>query len=547
MQNCDPMRRNAKAKVKQACDSCRARKIRCDGACPCANCTSISLQCTFLSVHKKTGPKGKRRRWTYGSSIVPAPRPSVQAYDGSYSMDSTTSPNSCSADSTMRSPGSQYPAVDILGVEDTCLFQPSTRLPIDFMSLCMDAWFKYKYPITPVLDQEQIKTALPLFTTSPELYSLLASCCANVVLSPGTLHHNRSFGSSPGESVSSSSSKDTATSESTAGMPTAQFLISEAKRARQYYPYTEYPTLHTVQTSFFLYAAHFCLGEDSSAWFHLREAITLLQLLRLHEESTYASLLASDPVTAVYGRRMFWVLFITERAYALQRNRVLTLQTSIALPSADSESGTHVLQGFLNLISLFRNFDEQFVTLWNHSSAPNSTSETSLVKLQNVLAYALPVVSGCTQEQLADLLVSREWLKTIVWQLCVSRAMLSSSSNEESMSIRYPISIARDVVLVSRLISTEAFEANGVGILEKIFDIGCSLSDVLSLDSSIAQPSTLEVGPRDCLVELVRIVGSFGYGFKNLQILASKAASCLRTSIDRPLLTVEDDFDDYSY
>ena len=111
------------------------------------------------------------------------------------------------------------------------------------------------------------------------------------------------------------------------------------------------------------------------------------------------------------------------------------------------------------------------------------------------------------------------------------------------MSFRYPVAIARDVVLISRLLPPEAFEANGVGILEKIFDIGCSLSDVLSIEPGFALPSTLEVGPKDCLVELVRIVGSFGSGFKNLQILASKAADCLQTSVDRPLVVAQDDND----
>lgn len=319
-------------------------------------------------------------------------------------------------------------------------------------------------------------------------------------------------------------------------MPSVEFLISETIRARRSCNYTGCPSLTTVQTSFFLFSAFFCLGDDNSAWFYLREAITLLQLLRLDEESTYSTSLADNAVLSVYSRRMFWVLFITERAYALQRHRALTLRKSIDLPPVGSGPERHILPGFLDLISLFKHFDNDFFAIWNQSAMTHATSAEFLVRLQTVLAHSLPSTAGCTQSQLADLLVSREWLKTMVWQLCVSRTLLSSSSGEESMSFRYPVRIARDVVLVSRLLPLKAFEANGVGILEKVFDIGCSLADVLCLDPGFVQPSTLEVGPRDYLVELVRIVGTtLGGSYKHLQILATKVGECLQTSVDRPL------------
>lgn len=49
-------------KIKQACDCCHARKIRCDGASPCNNCQATSLPCTYLLIPKKKGPKGPSNR-----------------------------------------------------------------------------------------------------------------------------------------------------------------------------------------------------------------------------------------------------------------------------------------------------------------------------------------------------------------------------------------------------------------------------------------------------------------------------------------------------
>jgi hypothetical protein len=49
-------------KIKQACDCCHARKIRCNGASPCNNCQATSLLCTYLLIPKKKGPKGPSTR-----------------------------------------------------------------------------------------------------------------------------------------------------------------------------------------------------------------------------------------------------------------------------------------------------------------------------------------------------------------------------------------------------------------------------------------------------------------------------------------------------
>jgi hypothetical protein len=94
--------------------------------------------------------------------------------------------------------------------------------------------------------------------------------------------------------------------------PSPEFFISEAKRAKAANQgYIEKPALRDAQTNFFLFAALFNLDQHNAAWFHLREAMTMLQMLRFHEEDTYVSM--EDHIEAIYSRRTFWLLFITER------------------------------------------------------------------------------------------------------------------------------------------------------------------------------------------------------------------------------------------
>jgi Fungal Zn(2)-Cys(6) binuclear cluster domain len=44
-------------KVRRACDSCRVRKIRCDGGPRCSRCSKLSLDCTFLHTRRKKWPR----------------------------------------------------------------------------------------------------------------------------------------------------------------------------------------------------------------------------------------------------------------------------------------------------------------------------------------------------------------------------------------------------------------------------------------------------------------------------------------------------------
>ncbi|RDX43515.1 hypothetical protein OH76DRAFT_1487785 [Lentinus brumalis] len=49
-----------KRRIQRACDMCRRKKIRCDGAqMPnnrCSNCVSYRLECTYVEAAKKRGP-----------------------------------------------------------------------------------------------------------------------------------------------------------------------------------------------------------------------------------------------------------------------------------------------------------------------------------------------------------------------------------------------------------------------------------------------------------------------------------------------------------
>ena len=86
--------------------------------------------------------------------------------------------------------------------------------------------------------------------------------------------------------------------------------MEESVRMRKAFDYIEGPTVDTIITSFFLFGCCFGLNKHNTGWLHLREATALAQILGMQDENTY---LFDDVVETSRKRRLFWLLFVTER------------------------------------------------------------------------------------------------------------------------------------------------------------------------------------------------------------------------------------------
>ncbi|KAI8378634.1 hypothetical protein BD560DRAFT_325049, partial [Blakeslea trispora] len=53
-----PENENKRKRLTQACELCRRKKIKCDGAKPgCGNCLKLNINCTYSTSNKKRGPR----------------------------------------------------------------------------------------------------------------------------------------------------------------------------------------------------------------------------------------------------------------------------------------------------------------------------------------------------------------------------------------------------------------------------------------------------------------------------------------------------------
>ena len=401
-----------------------ANQIKCDGQHPCSNCTTTELPCTYLSIPRKKGPKGPSKRTPRAVLKMQAEQQqraqaARQGVIATYALEppsrSSTISSVNSGDTSTFLPLNAWQPPSLLAREaeenwspldmpDNAAsnwpsrWEPSPVLTLNLAKEYVEAFFEQKYPITPILQRDSFYESLPEFRNSPSMYALVSALCASL------------FNQVELSETASGISKSVLSTD---------FFIAEAKHAREKAgDYIEKPTLSDVHTSFFIFAGLFDIDRHNSAWFYLREAITLMETLKLLEEQTY---LKMDPQTALFCRRTFWLLFVTERTYALQSNRQWAMSPTIDLPTTSPDDpDDKIICGFLDLVRLFQNLESNFISKWNwsyrnpvlrtsldFSDPARRASAANLAALQSALGNSLPLIGERTDAQKADLLTTK--------------------------------------------------------------------------------------------------------------------------------------------
>ncbi|KAH8815955.1 hypothetical protein F5884DRAFT_203560 [Xylogone sp. PMI_703] len=483
--------------VKRACDACHRRKVKCDGINPCRNCSSAQLSCTYHAIPQKKGPKGSRAKVI--SELRETQRQTTLSSKVANRLNGIASPP-CSP-TLAPSPG---------------------LLTQEMIKECIEFFFANMYPTLPILHRGRLEQQAVYAEQNIDTYCLLTSLCAFMMIQPGM--------GIPGDPLGLDALPG-------ANLVSGTMLMEETLRVRKGYDHLESPTLNSLVTSFFLFGCYYGLDMHNKAWFHLREATTLAHILNMQKEETY---LQFDQIESSRRRRLYWLLFVTERAYALQRHRPLSLQATISLPTLNddpTDAAAHHLHGFIHLITLFRPFDESFVALWNKTRS--DCSPAYLSALQKQLSDALPTYLNSTENQAADLRTSQQWLRTMVWQLSMQNGYLSSNNEDPTMTFQYPVEISRDLISMTSQFSHQSMEVHGLGLIEKLFDVACSLTDVLSLLPQNSDPFTL--GPRDYLQQFMTLLSVLRNGdHRFLPLLLQKVHDVLPRLANPMLQTVPD-------
>jgi hypothetical protein len=170
---------------------------------------------------------------------------------------------------------------------------------------------------------------------------------------------------------------------------------------------------------------------------------------------------------------------IVYRSFAILRHKPLTLSKTPEFPSTVHDYEVpEIHDGFMRLVNSYHLLDSSFVDTWNEST-DRPASTLTYTALQRQLNRPHPADVPLTDIQKADILVTQQWLRLIVWQSSMRQGLLSSNAEDESMTFRYPLKIAHSLLNVISSLPTTSIEVHGMGIFEKIFEIGNTMLDVM--------------------------------------------------------------------
>jgi hypothetical protein len=240
-------------------------------------------------------------------------------------------------------------------------------------------------------------------------------------------------------------------------------FVEECLRIRSTLDFIEDTTTTGVLTSFFLFSYYGNIERHTKAWHYLQESITMAENLNMDDERSYEQL---DPAEAQWRRRLYWLLFITERAYAVQRRKHARLHTSIGMPAVFESDNPKLLHGLVKLADLFSAVDEAFVQAWRGSRRTSLCNENWLARTQKRLdATTTDVIPiGLTETQHLDIAITREWLHVLAWQMGVSNGLIWTEG-EGSMRLDYPVELAKNVVEITSGATPLAIDSHGIGMV----------------------------------------------------------------------------------
>ncbi|KAF3904068.1 hypothetical protein ABW20_dc0110491 [Dactylellina cionopaga] len=420
--------------------------------------------CTFLTVRRKRGPKGPRR--ATGEKIQ-------QLQDELISKRlAVTNTHSEFADPQRNSKSENENS------------KPAYEDYVRYIEI-----FRQRlYSVWPVLDCESLVKQLAEDQNDFEAHALAASLCSAVIAQLRLPEHG---------------------AEKLLGAVTSFEFAEEAQLLRRKFEYRETYSTASVLTSFFLHIYYANAEKLRSAGFFLREAIGCAQGLQMEEPEIYHPIWTQENQLKL---RIFWVLFISERTYCIQNGLPMVLQAIDYLPElvADASQDKNILSAFVSLTQLFFYLDSGLARALRSYSSKTCAScpgyhKEGISAIQNRLCDE-ENDNTLRESQKVDIMVTRQWVRTLVWQYTISRFAVSCNSEDLAFSSLLPITIAKETLSIFSKVSTNSIKTHGYGIEIKVHLLADTLLDVLICVPATSGGHSMLFGARDALNSLEHLL-----------------------------------------
>jgi hypothetical protein len=406
-----------KRRVSRACDACKLRKVKCNGEARCSQCAHSGLRCVYSATAK---PRSQGRRGRVISEY----------------KQQTSNP--------ARHLAPLLPRKDERDFDKAYFY----NLLSDYMSSV--------YPVQPILTEDEIRKNIDTMDIDKEAYSYVHAF--------GACTLNLSY-------IGNRRTPEIA--------QTIEKLVNESVNARNLVTRGYKSSIRQCMTSLHLHNCFMTMRDSDASFFYMRDAITLVQLLGIETSTGISSM---SPPERAKLQRLYWEAYIHERFLAILDYRQAILRPLVELPENDPTIPLAIQEGFNQIIRLFQLLDVEFLQNWlgNHDSKITPAwIESKQAELDQQLDDPGGNYAVLNSMQKADLVVTKQWLKTLVWRLAMSNTLLSSSSPKECLSLLFPVRLSKQLRHQLSKISKEDIEIHGSGIVQKLFEITDTIADVI--------------------------------------------------------------------
>ncbi|KAJ5089887.1 hypothetical protein N7532_008571 [Penicillium argentinense] len=487
---------------KRACDICISRKVKCSGSWPCDTCREAltRVPCTYLKPPRKRGPKVRRvARQDQDVDQIPIP-PGAQ-----------------------RNEESVQPGPQGLNVPQRVASDDGAPATISKMVLApvVRLYQQYSYSVWPVINVDRLLDKIEDINPQTTEHDAGNLACLITALCAATMAQLQLAPMQDGSTEVDSS-----------------VMAQTCLRMRRHCNGSdrEYFDFWGILTSFFLHVYHAKVNQRSVAMMYIQEAIAAAKMIRLDNASR-----RTDKIKGLYDdfitnkALIFPLLWVSERGYAMHLGRTPSCIDPPPLTDLkDSPTDLHV-QGLLDLVMLFIAFDQISV---RGKSQNEITSATHLTDTENKLSSLRLNIAGHVSTRTADCHITREWMRTILWQEALSMGLLSSATSTDIMTFGFPAQVSRDLLHALRFFSETDLLPLGRDQLLKCFEVANSLADTVLLTAS-SHHSSFQHAPQDFLHALYQKLSPFLEQDPILNsILRTKTAEVLVMAPAR-LLTLE--------
>ncbi|KAL5345324.1 hypothetical protein ACLOAV_009695 [Pseudogymnoascus australis] len=452
---------NPSSQRLRACDACRRRKVRCNGQQRCQQCNHLNLACIYSTNTKGLSRKNAAQRGT----II-----------DSFRANSTRTPAGTVTSSTSSSSvGSIAP-----------IHQPYSTIHIhpdpSFFTSLLPEYMSSVYPVNPVITEIEVRHCIQRIGCDRDGTSFLYAYAA-VTINLSRIDTVQ-FAPDVREQIGD--------------------LLTKSFEHRDQLGLSEQPTMLRVMSSLFIEICLMSLRKPDLAFTYLRETISLLYMLHVDKPEVMSSL---PPHERGRIERAFWECFIHERFTALTEFKPICLYPLHTPPSTDPLLPPSLDLGWRLLIQTFSLVDREFVDLWLGDRS-QVTSEFIERKHHQLDEWRWDIeVPTLSPMQKADLIITRQWLRTVTWQMAISNIQLPAENQSESLSLSLPLRLSSELRQFLTHMSHEAVGIHGSSILNKLFEITNTIADVVI---HLPQASTDDTLQRvDDILALKRFLFSF--------------------------------------